>query len=115
MIKQELNVRVRLLLNNKVVYGQGISQLLQHIDVTKSIRLAAIEMGMTYRKALTIIKTAEKELEQPLLTKKIGGTDGGGSALTDFGKDFMQRFKLLEEDIANYANNKFKEYFNNFA
>lgn len=114
MKKYQISVRTRLLIDDKVIYGQGISQLLQQIDTLKSIRLAAKEMGMTYRKALSIIKIAEEGLHQQLLIKKIGGIDGGGSYLTDFGKEFMNQFKNFENDILGYSNDKFKEYFKGF-
>lgn len=115
MDNYQIDIRSRLLINDKIVYGLGISQLLQHINDLKSIRLAAAKMGMTYKKALTIIKAAEKGLGKQLLIKKIGGTDGGGSYLTDFGKSFMDQFKHFEKDVTLYANNLFKEYFDNFG
>lgn len=113
--KNQFNVSVRIRFNNddEVVYGNGISKLLQLTEKTHSIHSAAIEMGMSYPKALKIIKRAEKNFNEKLLEKKVGGVDGGGSELTDFGKMLVYQFKILEQDVQDFAVKKTEEYFPN--
>lgn len=103
-------VRVRIVSKNEIIYGQGISELLQRIDEMGSIHAAAVDMNMTYRKALQIIKNAEKGFRQKILYKKVGGESGGGSKLTDFGKRLVYQFKALEDDIYEYTQAKIREY-----
>lgn len=114
MPQNSINIRLRFISDNKVIYGQGISKLLQIIDKLGSIKAASDEMGMTYKKALDIIKNAELGFGQKILTKQIGGKSGGGSQLTEFGKELVYKFKFLEDDILNYAYEKSNLYFENF-
>lgn len=108
-----VRVRIRFCDDNVAVYGNGISELLQLIDQFGSIRAAAKKMGMSYRKALEVIKRAEEHFGEKLLCKQTGGPDGGGSKLTDFGKSLVYQFKVLQEDVLNYTIEKTKEYFPN--
>ena len=96
-------VRVRMKKGGEIVYGGGISYLLQKTDALGSLLAAAKEMGMSYRKALHIVKRAEEHLGKPLLKKVIGGPGGGGSELTAFAKDFVYRFRDLEQAVERYA------------
>lgn len=109
------NVTVRIRFNDgdTVVYGNGISKLLQLTDKHSSIHAAAKEMGISYPKALNIIKRAEEHFNEKLLVKKVGGVEGGGSKLTDFGKILVYQFKVLEQDVFNYTVQKTNEYFPN--
>lgn len=106
-----VRVRIRFCEDNIPVYGNGISELLQCIDQLGSIRAAAKKIGMSYRKALEVIKRAEEHFGEKLLYKQTGGPDGGGSKLTGFGKTLVYQFKVLQEDVLNYAVEKTKEYF----
>ena len=115
MSSYEWVVRVRMKKDGDVVYGGGISYLLQKTDELGSLLAAAKAMGMSYRKALHIVKRAEVHLDRPLLNKAVGGLGGGGSQLTDFARDFVYRFHTLEQDVAQYtqtlAKDAFPEYF----
>ena len=62
-------------------FGNGPMRLLQLIGETGSLRCAAQQMGLSYSKALVIVKRAEAELGFALTEKTIGGRGGGlGSA-----------------------------------
>ncbi len=63
----------------------------------------AKDMGMTYIKALSIIKNAEEKLKNKLLEKSIGGLGGGGSKLTPFGQHFVYEFCVMEEKVKKYT------------
>lgn len=108
-----VSVRIRFNNNDEVVYGNGISKLLQMTEKTHSIHAAAKEMGMSYPKALKIINRAEKNFNEKLLVKKVGGVDGGGSELTEFGKMLVNQFKILEQDVQEFTVKKTEEYFPN--
>lgn len=111
--ENNFNVSIRIRINDEdtVVYGNGVSTLLQLTEKHQSIHAAAKEMGMSYPKALHIIKRAEQHFNEQLLVKKVGGFEGGGSSLTDFGKMVVSQFNLLEKDVIRYAIQKTKEYF----
>ena len=83
------------------VFGEGPYRLLKSIEELGSINRAAEKFDMSYSKALAIIKKAEDYLGYPLLERVTGGVHGGGSYLTEKGKelvkdyeDFMIRYTL---------------------
>lgn len=84
-------------------FGPGPYQLLRLVEETGSIRAASEKMGLSYAKALNILKRAEKSLGFPLMEKKIGGKGGGGSQLTPEAFDFLIKFQKYQEkcDVAN--------------
>ena len=102
-IPYELDVRIRIKIDGTITYGSGISKLLQKVDQLGSINAAAKDMGMTYIKALSIIKNAEEKLKNKLLEKSIGGLGGGGSKLTPFGQHFVYEFCVMEEKVKKYT------------
>ncbi len=97
--------------NSEIFFGNGIAELLEHIDKTGSLSMACGAMDMAYSKAWRIIKRAEKELNFLLVERKTGGQGGGGSTLTQEGRDFLQRYLEYEKDIKNYATKVFIKYF----
>lgn len=103
----ELSIRIRVFKGNKLLYGTGISEILQLTNNYHSLHSASKEMGMDYKKALRIVGRAEKELGEKILVRSIGGVGGGGSTLTEFGVRLLDSYisleKELEEEIEKIA------------
>ena len=92
-------------------FGEGPARLLRGIEEKGSLRAAALAMEMAYTKALTIIKNAEQALGFPLLIRSTGGKSGGGSKLTDEGKEWLERYEAYR-DACLQANDKlYLEFF----
>lgn len=106
-----LGVRLRIRKEEDLVYGSGISELLQRCEERRSLHAAAKEMRMPYRKALFVVKRAEEGFGQKILEKTIGGVGGGGSRLTDFGRDLVARFTRLEADVNAYTHRRMESIF----
>jgi molybdate transport system regulatory protein len=68
---------------NERFFGPGRVELLRRIDVTGSIRQAAADMGMSYKKAWEMIAAVNKQAVRPLVVPKVGGEKGGGSVITE--------------------------------
>lgn len=83
--------------NGERFFGEGPCRLLHQIEETGSLRAAAQAMGLSYSKALRIVKRAEKELGFALTCKTIGGRGGGGSTLTDEARDFLERYEAYRD------------------
>lgn len=98
-----LDVRLRLYRDEELVYGKGVSALLRLCGEAGSLNHAARQMGMSYRKALHMVRRAEEGFGRPLLEKTIGGAGGGGSRLTPFGRALVEAFAALEEEAAQFA------------
>ena len=78
-------------------FGEGPCRLLHQIEETGSLRAAAQAMGLSYSKALRIVKRAEKELGFTLTCKTIGGRGGGGSILTEEARIFLERYEAYRD------------------
>jgi molybdate transport system regulatory protein len=109
----DIAVRVRLKKEGSLVYGTGVSLLLQKTDQLGSLNSAAKELNMPYKKALFIVKRAEEEFGNKLLEKSIGGIGGGGSSLTEFGHELVYQFKTIEREVNEYTKTLMKQYFGN--
>lgn len=83
--------------NNEKFFGEGPCRLLRGIERTGSLRAAAMEMGMSYTKALKLIDHAEKELDFSFTTRIVGGRSGGGSYLTAEGKAWLDKYEAYRE------------------
>lgn len=74
-------------------FGDGPCRLLKLVEEKGSVRAAATEMGMAYSKAMKILKQAEAAVQQTLVQRSIGGKDGGGSRLTQAGKELVEKYE----------------------
>jgi molybdate transport system regulatory protein len=83
--------------NGKVVFGSGRLRILNAVEQHGSILAAAKSLGMSYRAVWGKIQATEQRLGQPLMMKRTGGVHGGGSELTPFGKNLLERFRQLED------------------
>lgn len=92
-------------------FGPGVALLLEKIKENNSIRKAAFEIGMSYSKAWTIIKRAEKNLKFKLLSSKTGGVDGGGATLTENAEKLLKDYRRFEKELTQMCDEKFKTCF----
>ncbi len=107
-----MKVKVRISLLNErgeSFMGVGLVWLLERIEKYSSIRKAAMDMNMSYAKAHRIIVELEKNLGKKLVERKIGGIEGGGAILTDFGKLFLERYRMFQDDVESYSKGRFQK------
>ncbi|EOH98844.1 ModE molybdate transport repressor domain-containing protein [Enterococcus moraviensis ATCC BAA-383] len=103
-----LNLKLR---TNRIFFGPGVVELLQRITQTGSLNTAAKQMRMSYNKAWRMIKKAEEELGYPLVNKSVGGSNGGGSTVTEQGKQLTAKFLLFQKKTYQITNHYFSEIF----
>ena len=97
--------------NDEKFFGEGPARLMRAVEATGSLRAAATSMGMAYTKALKLIRNAENTLNFPLINRSVGGKDGGGSYLTEEGKEWLERYENYR-DACKEANSKlYLEFF----
>lgn len=97
--------------NGEKFFGEGPARLLRGVETTGSLRAAAMSMDMAYTKALKLIRNAETALGFCLILRSVGGKDGGGSALTEEGKEWLERYETYR-DACKLANSRlYLEYF----
>ena len=92
-------------------FGEGPARLLRRVEEYGSLRGAAMSMEMAYTKALKLMKQAEAALGYPLITRTTGGKDGGGSRLTEDGKEWLQRYEAYRDACMQANSRLYLEFF----
>ncbi|MDO9536358.1 MAG: LysR family transcriptional regulator [Bacillota bacterium] len=106
-----LNYKIWVEKNGQKIFGDGPCDILQRIERTGSLRMAAAEINMSYSQAWKLIDDLERKLGFPLLVKTAGGTSGGGSVLTEEGKEFAIRFSEFRHEAGEALRKTFDKHF----
>ncbi len=109
-IKLTYRLTLRLFLREKS-FGPGPMRLLEGVKRTGSLQKAAAEMGMAYSKAWKLMRGLEEEWGFPLLIRQAGGSNGGGSSLTDEAEELLTRYEAMLREIHQAAQAAFIKYF----
>lgn len=96
---------------DQFVVGPGLAELLHGVERTGSLRQAAAEMGMSYSKAWTHLKTAEKISGMRLTKPSAGGEKGGGSVLTEDGLWLLHAYDAFVRDADEEVARLMARYF----
>ena len=109
-----MNVAVKIMFiddNGEKFFGEGPARLLRGIEEKGSLRAAALAMGMAYTKALTLVKNAEAALGFPLVIRTTGGRSGGGSTLTDKGREWLEKYESYRDACIAADRKLYMEFF----
>jgi molybdate transport system regulatory protein len=107
----EIRSKIWLEIDGEPVFGSGRRALLDGIIRHGSINRAAKDINISYRKALSYIKTMEQRFGKTLVERRAGGKSGGGADLTAEAKEILRRYKMLEDGINTIIDRKFSEVF----
>lgn len=97
--------------NGEKFFGEGPFRLLKLVEEIGSLRKAALTMGMAYSKALRLLKHAEEVLGYPLTERTVGGSSGGGSHLTQEGKEWVEKYEAYRNACAAANRRLYLEFF----
>jgi molybdate transport system regulatory protein len=103
--------RIWLQENGVRMFGPGTYELLQRVDETGSLNRAARDMAMSYSKAWRITREVEERLGVALFERRTGGSDGGGSHLTDEGRLLLSRFQAFTREAELELEALFQKHF----
>ena len=112
--KVKVGYKIWLSANGKA-FGEGPYLLLQGIAKTGSLRQAAMEMRMSYRKAWGILRECEKKLGFTLIERKVGGSSGGYSKITSSGRELMKHYGQFCDEIKKSIENAFHKNLDTFV
>lgn len=101
---------VRIMGENDRFFGPGRLQLLENIITTGSISQAAKLMGMSYKKAWDMVQSMNQQVIKPIVSTQTGGEKGGGTIVTEEGKQLMAAFKQLHEEIQQSFDEKLHQF-----
>ena len=77
--------------------GEGRIALLKKIEEFGSISKAAEAMKMSYKKAWELVNSMNSQCVEPLVKRTVGGKGGGGTILTESGKNAIAVFQSVKE------------------
>jgi len=110
--KKALHPSVQVRLGKEdLFFGPGKAWLMECIEETGSMQEACTKMGLSYSKAAKMMKKAEKQLGFKLLERRIGGSGGGGSKLTEEGRELLKKYRELTRRVQEDADRVFAEVF----
>ncbi len=103
-----VSVKIRILDRKGGAFlGPGPVELLRRTGRCGSVHRAAAEMGMSYMKALRLVKAMEAGAGGRLVLRRAGGRGGGGSELTDLAGRLIDAFAKLEAAVSGFAEKEF--------
>jgi molybdate transport system regulatory protein len=77
--------------------------LLAEIERCGSINRAARASGLSYKSAWEKIETLNNLSERPLVIRQAGGSGGGGTVLTDEGRELLHKVAVLRREFAAFV------------
>ena len=69
---------------------------MEEIERSGSISKAARKLGLSYRRAWTLVDTMNKSFESYLVRGSAGGKKGGGASLTPLGTKMAKAYRTME-------------------
>ncbi len=90
-------IHLRVPLTAGIRFGPGKADLLTRIRETGSVTAAAAAMGMSYRRAWSLVSEVNKAFRAPLVELARGGEGGGGARLTKEGEAVLASYRALED------------------
>lgn len=89
---------LRVTFTDNFYLGPGRADLLQGIAETGSITAAGKRMGMSYKRAWSLVQALNAGWGQPLVEASRGGAAQGGASLTADGSFVLARYRAMETE-----------------
>lgn len=93
-----------------ILISEGRVQLLKLIDETGSLNKAAKAMNISYQKAWRLVDASNKVASSPLIATQVGGSKGGGTMLTPYGKSLIDSFEIINTACWQFLDEQIKKH-----
>lgn len=97
-----LQANLSLLSDTQSNFASEQVQLLMAIEQCGSISGAARQVGISYKTAWDRIEAINNLSEHPVVIRSAGGAKGGGTSITEYGRQIITGFKALQEEHESY-------------
>lgn len=87
---------LRITLDAEAYIGPGRADLLEGIERSGSIGAAGKTMGMSYKRAWSLVQALNAGFGAPLVVTSRGGSEQGGAQLTDLGREVLSRYRAMQ-------------------
>jgi molybdate transport system regulatory protein len=98
-----LRPRFRVVRGDTIALGPGKIELLAQLAETGSLTQAAQQLGMSYMRAWTLMKTMNRCFRDPLVLASRGGKRGGGMEITETGRKALGLYQEMESRAMDAA------------
>ncbi|MEM2127699.1 MAG: LysR family transcriptional regulator [Candidatus Bathyarchaeia archaeon] len=98
-MRYQLSCKIWLEYRGKPLIGKGGAEILEQVEMEQSISKAAKKLGMSYRYVWSYLKRMERTLGEPVIETHRGGSGGGGARLTRVGKELLEEYKGIENNL----------------
>ena len=95
-------MRIRVYAGRRML-GPGKMELLAHISDTGSLSAAAQKMKMSYMRAWSLVKELNRDVARPMVKLSRGGSGGGATALTPYGRKILGLYQKMESESRRIA------------
>lgn len=85
--------------------GSDRISLLEKIDEYGSITKAAKAVGISYKTAWDTVNAINNLSEKPLFIRMTGGKSGGGTSLTEEGRDVIRTYRIIQDEHEKFLTN----------
>ena len=96
-------LRIRVVFGERDMMGPGKADLLALIEETGSIAAAGRRLGMSYKRAWSLVETMNTMFRAPLVESTRGGAEHGGARLTGTGTRVLRLYRDLDAKSASAA------------
>jgi molybdate transport system regulatory protein len=103
-----LQPRLRVYHAGEVALGPGKVELLGHVAETGNLSEAARRMKMSYMKAWLLVQIMNRSFRKPLVQLERGGAQGGGSGITETGREVLALYRRMHEESLKAAEEPWK-------
>ena len=92
-------------------FDEKIAMLLELVEETSSVRTACQRMQISYSTGWNIIRILESQLACSLVVRSQGGSNGGQSILTEYGRQLLSQYRGFKDELQRNVDNLYKKYF----
>ena len=96
-------LRLRIKLPSGDWMGPGKADLMQGIAETGSISAAGKRLGMSYKRAWSLVEVLNEMFAEPVVAASRGGAAHGGATLTASGKRVLDQYRQAQAKAAEAA------------
>ena len=107
--------KLRIDFGNAMRLGPGKIDLLEAVVDSGSISAAGRRLGMSYRRAWLLVGEVNRLFRQPVVVASIGGAQGGGAQLTDFGRALVAAYRRIERRTAAAIREELAPFFSDLV
>lgn len=108
-MEYQIKSRIWIEVDGEILLGEGRVQLLKAIQETGSLSKAAKKIGMSYKKAWSLMDAVNARAKKEVIHTAIGGSHGGGSTLTAYGQELIQMYDRINENCWQFLDTQLEK------